>query len=159
DVPGKLELTVQLTRIMFPFLLLVALAAVAMGILNTRNRFGIPAAASAFFNLGSIVGGIACMAWVAPAYLSGVPTSLRGGPLPPPDPELAARAITGMAFGTLIGGVLQLVVQLPSLWRVGYRYRPTAAFSDPALAQVLRLMAPATIGAAAVQMNVFVNNN
>src|SRR5262249_9598162 len=96
---------------------------------------------------------------VAPAYLSGVLTSLRGGPLPPPDPELAARAITGMAFGTLIGGVLQLVVQLPSLWRVGYRYRPTAAFSDPALAQVLPLMAAPTLGAAAVQMNVFVNNN
>lgn len=159
DVPGKLALTVHLTRIMFPFLLLVALAAVAMGILNTRNRFGIPAAASAFFNLGSIVGGLACVAWLAPGYLSGVFASVRGGPLPTPDPQLTTRAITGMAVGTLFGGLLQLVVQLPSLWRVGFRYRPTLAVRDPALAQVLRLMAPATIGAAAVQMNVFVNNN
>jgi putative peptidoglycan lipid II flippase len=159
DVPGKLELTVQLTRIMFPFLLLVALAAVAMGILNTRNRFGIPAAASAFFNLGSIVGGLACVAWLAPGYLSGIRTSMHGTPLPPADPALATRAITGMALGTLFGGLLQLGVQLPSLWRVGYRYRPTLAVRDPALSQVLRLMAPATIGAAAVQMNVFVNNN
>jgi putative peptidoglycan lipid II flippase len=159
DVPGKLELTVQLTRIMFPFLFLVALAAVAMGILNTRNRFGIPAAASAFFNLGSIVGGLACVAWLAPGYLSGVLGSVRGVPLSPSELQLTTRAITGMAVGTLLGGLLQLAVQLPSLWRVGFRYRPTLAFRDPALAQVLRLMAPATIGAAAVQVNVFVNNN
>src|SRR5688572_32144910 len=58
EIPGKTELTVEMTRIMFPFLLLVALAAVAMGVLNTRNVFGVPAAASAFFNLGSIVGGL-----------------------------------------------------------------------------------------------------
>jgi len=159
EVPGKLELTVQLTRIMFPFLLLVALAAVAMGILNTRNRFGIPAAASAFFNVGSIVGGLACVAWLAPGYLTGVLASVRGTTLPPPDPELMTRAITGMAIGTLLGGLLQLAVQLPSLWRVGFRYVPTLALRDPALAQVLRLMGPATIGAAAVQVNVFVNNN
>ena len=158
DVPGKLELTVHLTRIMFPFLLLVALAAVAMGVLNTRNRFGIPAAASAFFNLGSIVGGLACVAWLAPGYLGTVLASVRGT-APPLDPALTSRAITGMALGTLIGGLLQLLVQVPSLWRVGYRYRPLLSVRDPALRQVLRLMAPATIGAAAVQVNVFVNNN
>src|SRR5213078_4523722 len=112
DIPGKVELTVALTRIMFPFLLLVALAAVAMGILNTRHIFGVPAAASAFFNLGS-----------------------------------------------LAGGLLQLLVQVPSLWRVGFRYRPLLALRDPGLRQVARLMGPATIGAAAVQVNVFVNNN
>ena len=58
DVPGKAELTIKLTRIMIPFLLLVALAAQAMGILNARGRFGIPALASAFFNVGSILGGL-----------------------------------------------------------------------------------------------------
>src|SRR5262249_47178023 len=158
DVPGKLELTIQLTRIMFPFLLLVAVAAVAMGILNTRHRFGIPAAASAFFNLGAIPGGPGCVAWLAPGYLSGVPGAVRGTGMAP-DPALTARAIAGMAFGILVGGVLQLIVQVPSLLRVGYRYRPVLAPRDPALRQVMRLMAPATIGAAAVQMNVFVNNN
>src|SRR5262249_58076628 len=56
-------------------------------------------------------------------------------------------------------GLLQLLVQVPSLLRVGYRYRPVLAPRDPALRQVLRLMGPATIGAAAVQVNVFVNNN
>src|SRR5438132_7636097 len=108
-IPGKAELTVELTRIMFPFLLLVALAAVAMGVLNTRHVFGVPAAASAFFNLGSIVGGLGCATWLAPGYLAGV---LGRGPAP--DPGLATRAMTGMAIGTLGGGLLQLLVQVPS---------------------------------------------
>src|SRR5881296_4760432 len=153
-IPGKVELTVTLTRVMFPFLHLVALAAVAMGILNTRHLFGVPAAASAFFNLGSIAGGLGCTAWLAPGYLSAV---LGRGPAP--DAGLVTRALTGMAIGTLAGGLLQLLVQVPSLWRVGFRYRPLLALRDPGLRQVARLMGPATIGAAAVQVNVFVNNN
>src|SRR5882672_6931784 len=153
-IPGKVALTVHLTRIMFPFLLLIALAAVAMGVLNTRNVFGVPAAASAFFNLGSVVGGLGCAAWLAPDYLRSV---LGAGP--PPDPVLAARAITGMAIGTLLGGFLQLAVQVPSLRRVGFRYRPLFDLTDPGVRQVMRLMGPATIGAAAVQVNVFVNSN
>jgi putative peptidoglycan lipid II flippase len=152
-IPGKTALTVHLTRIMFPFLLLVALAAVAMGVLNTRNRFGIPAAASTFFNLGSVLGGLGAAWWLAPDYFAslGDPTGV--------EPATAERAITGMALGTLLGGLCQLLVQVPSLHRVGYRYRAVLSFRDPALQQVLRLMAPATIGAAAVQVNVFVNSN
>src|SRR5215470_1691581 len=103
-IPGKTALTVSLARIMFPFLLLVALAAVAMGILNTRNRFGVPAAASTFFNLGSIVGGLGCVWWLAPDYLP----RLRGTATGTVDAALTARAITGMAIGTLIGGLCQL---------------------------------------------------
>jgi putative peptidoglycan lipid II flippase len=152
-IPGKTALTVHLTRIMFPFLFLVALAAVAMGILNTRNRFGVPAAASTFFNLGSIVGGVACAWWLAPGYFAALRT---GGAL---DPTLTERAITGMAIGTLIGGLCQLLIQVPSLRSVGYRWAPILSFRDPGVRQVLRLMAPATIGAAAVQVNVFVNSN
>jgi putative peptidoglycan lipid II flippase len=154
-IPGKTALTVHLTRIMFPFLLLVALAAVAMGILNTRNRFGIPAAASTFFNLGSIVGGLGCAWWLAPEYFAALGTT----GFREVDPALTERAITGMAVGTLFGGLCQLLVQLPSLRGVGYRYQPILSFSDPGLRQVLRLMGPATIGAAAVQVNVFVNSN
>ncbi|HTG16894.1 MAG TPA: lipid II flippase MurJ, partial [Blastocatellia bacterium] len=60
--PAKFELTVRLTRIMMPFILLVALAAQAMGVLNARDRFGIPALASSFFNVGSIVGGLSVAA-------------------------------------------------------------------------------------------------
>jgi len=159
ESPGKAELTIRLTRIMFPFLLLVALAAVAMGVLNSRQHFGLPAAASAFFNLGSVVGGLACAGWLAPGYLGGVLSEISGGVPPTEDPALAAHAITGMAIGTLLGGFLQLGVQLPSLRTVGFRWSPVLALRDPGLHQVLRLMGPATLGAAAVQVNVFINNN
>ena len=138
-VPGKAELTIRLTRIMIPFLLLIALAAQAMGILNARNVFGIPALASAFFNVGSILGGL-----------------LLGFAL---GPFIGLGAIEGMAFGTLVGGFLQFAVQWPSLIRRGFSYRPMLSLTDPGVLQILRLMAPAIIGAAAVQVNVFVNTN
>ncbi len=139
DVPGKGDLTIHLTRVMIPFLLLVALAAQAMGVLNANNRFGIPSLASAFFNIGSIAGGL-----------------LLGFLLAQP---LGITAIEGMAYGTLIGGFLQFAVQWPSLRHLGYRYRPMFSFSDPALRQIVMLMGPAIIGVAAVQINVFVNTN
>src|SRR6266852_5842720 len=66
-VPGKFELAVKLTRIMFPFLLLVALAAQTMGVLNAYNRFGVPAMASTFFNIGSLVFGVTLGIWFGPA--------------------------------------------------------------------------------------------
>lgn len=157
DIPGKTELTVELTRVMFPFLLLVTLAAVAMGMLNARGRFGVPASASSFFNLGSIVFGVLGAWWLAPGYLSSVWGHDAGASGVSPD--LAERAIVGMAIGTVVGGALQLVVQVPSLYRLNYRYRPMLSFRDPGVRQVLALMAPATIGAAAVQVNVLVNSN
>jgi len=139
DVPGKAELTVDLTRIMIPFLLLIALAAQAMGMLNAFNIFGLPALASAFFNVGSIAGGLLL------GFLLG--------------PTLGLSPIAGMAYGTLIGGFLQLAVQWPSLRRCGVSYRPDFSPSDPGVRQIIRLMGPAIIGTAAVQVNVFVNTN
>jgi len=139
DVPGKAELTITLTRIMIPFLLFVALAAQAMGILNALGRFGIPAFASAFFNVGSIVGGLLLGFVVGPA--------------------LGLSAIEGMAYGTLLGGFLQFAVQWPSLLRVGFSYRPMISVSDPGVRQIFRLMGPAILGTAAVQINVLVNTN
>jgi putative peptidoglycan lipid II flippase len=154
--PGKAELTILLTRILFPFLLFVALAAVAMGILNARMVFGVPAAASSFFNLGSIVGGLACAAVFAPEYVAAVARRITGADVPIPRDESAA-ALVGMALGTLLGGALQFLVQVPALRRVGFRHRWLAGFADPGVRQVLRLMGPATIGTAAVQLNVMVN--
>jgi putative peptidoglycan lipid II flippase len=154
-IPGKAELTVQLTRIMFPFLLFVALAAVAMGMLNARGRFGVPASASSFFNLGSIVGGLAAAWWLAPEFVA----RGFGDTSAVPTPGEAERAMLGMAIGTLLGGFLQLVVQVPSLRRLHYRYAPLLSFRDPGVRKVLALMGPATIGAAAVQVNVLVNTN
>ncbi|HEX8177488.1 MAG TPA: murein biosynthesis integral membrane protein MurJ [Pyrinomonadaceae bacterium] len=149
--PEKAALATTLTRIMFPFLMLVALAAVAMGVLNTRGRFGIPASASTLFNVGSIAGGL-LFAYI----LSGGGWQISKDHDMMPDAP-ARWAIIGMAIGTLIGGGLQFLVQVPSMWRVGFRFRPQVSFSHPGVRQVMRLMGPAVIGTAAVQINVFVN--
>ncbi len=139
DVPGKAELTIELTRIMIPFLLLIALAAQAMGMLNAFNIFGLPALASAFFNIGSIAGGLLL------GFLLG--------------PVIRLSPIAGMAYGTVIGGFLQLAVQWPSLRGRGVSYRPDFNLRDAGVRQIICLMGPAVIGTAAVQINVFVNTN
>jgi len=137
-IQGKIALTQLLTNIMFPFLILISVAAVVMGILNTKGRFFIPAMASTFFNLGSIVGGIFC-AWWAPTF---------GQP-----------PIVGMAIGTLIGGFLQLAVQIPSLKRSGFEWRPHINLKDKGLRRIMILMIPAVIGLSASQINIFINTN
>ena len=136
DVPGKFDLTVQLTRIMVPFLTLVALAAVLMGMLNSLGHFFMPALSPAMFNVGTIV-----------CALAFVPVAPRFG-IPP---------IVVIAVGTLVGGLGQLLIQWPPLAREGYRYRPTLDTHDPGLRRILVLMIPGTIGLAATQINVFVN--
>jgi putative peptidoglycan lipid II flippase len=136
--PQKAALTVQLARIMFPFILMVSLAALAMGILNAKNVFGMPAMASSFFNIGSIVGGVALGAWI--------------------DPRFGPRALVGLAIGTLIGGALQLAVQLPGLNRLGYHYRPDFRWRDPGVRAILALMGPSVIAASTTQFNVLINS-
>ena len=151
------DLAVRMTRIMFPFLLMVSLAAVAMGVLNTKDRFGVPASASTMFNVGSIIGGLSFAYAFAPEYINGITKQLLAGQATTPDTAGASQAIIGMAIGTLIGGVLQWLIQVPSLRAVGYRWQPVLSFSDEGVRQVMRLMTPAIIGVAAVQVNVFVN--
>lgn len=133
----KADLTILLTRIMFPFILMVSLAALVMGMLNAKNVFGVPAMASSFFNLGSIIGGAALGWWF--------------------DPGFGERSLIGLSIGTLIGGFLQLAVQLPSLGKAGFRFRPDFGWRDEGVRKVLQLMAPAVIAASAVQVNVMVN--
>jgi putative peptidoglycan lipid II flippase len=134
----KAALTVTLTRVMYPFILLVSLAALVMGVLNARNVFGMPAMASSFFNLGSIVAGVVLGYWL--------------------DPHFGARAILGLAIGTLIGGTLQLTVQLPALRALGYRFHPDFHWRDPGVGSILRLMGPSVIAASTTQVNVLVNS-
>lgn len=136
--PAKAALTVTLTRVMYPFILLVSLAALVMGMLNARNVFGVPAMASSFFNLGSIVAGVLLGYWL--------------------DPHFGPHAILGLAIGTLVGGALQLCVQLPTLRRQGYRYRVDFHWRDPGVRAVLRLMGPSVIAASTTQVNVLVNS-
>ena len=149
--PEKAALATTLTQIMFPFILLVALAAVAMGVLNTKGVFGIPASASTVFNIVSILFGLG-LAY----YLSG------GGWLNSGDknaiPDFPSQwAIIGMAIGTLIGGAAQFLMQLPALFKVGFRFSPILSFTDPGVRKVIALMTPAILGTSAVQINVLIN--
>ena len=151
--PEKAALATTMTQIMFPFILLVALAAVAMGVLNTKGIFGVPASASTVFNVVSIIFGLGMAYW-----LSG------GGWLSSNDknalPDSASQwAIIGMSIGTLIGGGAQLAMQIPSLLKIGFRFSPVLSFADEGIRKVALLMAPAILGTSAVQINVMINTS
>jgi putative peptidoglycan lipid II flippase len=135
-VPGKLELTTLLTRIMLPFLTMIALGVVMMGMLNALGRFFIPALSPAMFNIATL---------------------LSAFTLVPLMPRLGWPRIAGIAMGTVIGGAGQCLLQWPVLRREGWRYAPILDTRDQGLREVMWLMAPGTIGLAAVQVNVFVN--
>ena len=137
DAP-KAALTVTLTRVMYPFILLVSLAALVMGMLNAKNVFGVPAMASSCFNLGSIIEGVLLGWWL--------------------DRSFGPRAILGLAIGTLIGGALQMAVQLPALRRVGYAFHPDLHWRDPGVRSILRLMGPSVVAASTTQVNVLINS-
>jgi putative peptidoglycan lipid II flippase len=136
SVPGKLDLTVVLSRWMLPFLPAVALAAAAAGMLNARGQFLVPALAPTVLNVGMILGGIGL-----------VPVCLAIGQPP----------ILAMAWGVLIGGLGQFFVQLPALRRLGFRIRLRPDWRHPGVARVAWLMLPATLGLAATQLNLFVS--
>jgi len=135
-VPGKLELTIELARIVLPFLTLVAIAAAAMGMLNSLHHYFVPALSPAMFNVATIVGVVA---------------------LTPLMPRLGQPPIMAVAIAALAGGFGQAAIQWPPLRREGFRYRFTFAPRDPALHRILVLMGPGTIGLAATQVNLFVN--
>ena len=138
-VPGKFQLAVTLTRVMFPFLLLVALSAQAMGILNALNQFGVPALSSTCFNIGSVAFGLGF------GYTAGR--------------WMGVSLIMSMAWGVVFGGLAQWLFQVPSLFRHGIFYRLRVDLAHPGLRNILRLMGPAILGNAAVQINVLVNTN
>src|SRR4051812_31257 len=149
--PEKAALATTLTQIMFPFILLVTMAAVAMGVLNTKGVFGIPASASTVFNIVSVAFGLFLAYWLSHGgwELSGDKDAI---------PSSAAQwAIIGMAIGTTIGGAAQFLIQVPSLYKVGFRFHPGLSFTNPGVRHVMRLMTPAILGTSAVQINVLVN--
>ncbi len=143
-VPGKFEQTVLLTRILFPFILFVSLAALVMGMLNARFVFGIPAMAPMAFNLVSVAAGVVLACLFEPQ------TDWR-------HPHFTGRALPGLALGVLLGGAAQLAFQLPALGRQGFRFHWRLELRDPRLRAVWRLMWPAMIAASAVEVNVLVN--
>jgi len=136
EIPGKLELTIYLTRIVFPFLTLVAVAAALMGMLNSLGHFFVPALSPAMYNVAIVLMSLGLI---------------------PIAPSLGVEPITIVAIATLVGGIGQLAIQWPPLRREGFRYRPVLDFRDEGLRRVLLLMGPGTIGMAATQINMFVS--
>ncbi len=131
DIEGKISLTTTLARIMMPFLLMVSLAALLMGILNSMGIFGVPAFAPMLLNLGMIAAGFL----ICPFF----------------DPP-----IIGMAIGVILGGAGQFAFQIPSARRQGFKFKLNFDFKNPAFLQVIKLMIPMAIGYSATQINVFI---
>ena len=129
--PDKFSLAVHLTRIMFPYIILIGLMALAMGILNVLGHFAAPAIAPLLLNL-AMIGSI--------FFLS---------------PHMDSPA-AGLAAGVIIGGILQLALQVPFLIRVGFRFRERTTLFHPALKRIGRLMLPAMFGAAVYQLNILI---
>jgi len=148
QIPGKFELTTILTRVMFPYFPFVTLAAAFTGVLNACGFFFLPALSAAIFNLSSILVGVALSLIL-----------MR-------HPHYGISPIVGMAFGVLAGGFCQALCQVPLLFRAGFSFSGGRKadetfeplwFRDPALRQMLGLMAPGVIGLAATQASILVN--
>lgn len=131
-VPDKFDLTVQLLRITFPYILFISLTSLAGGILNTYGRFAIPAFTPTLLNLSFI----AFALWAAPWF----------------DPPVLA-----LAWAVVAGGVLQLGFQLPYLARLGLLPRPRLELKDPGVWRVLKQMGPAIFGVSIGQISLLIN--
>ena len=136
DGYSKLELTSLLTRVMLPFLPAVVLAAVAMGMLNARERYGVSQLASAVLNIGMVVVAVALIPVVR---------------------AFGQPAMPAMGIGVLVGGVLQFAYQLPPLYRLGFRLRLEWPRWHAGVKRVALLMIPATVSSAGWQVNTAVN--
>jgi putative peptidoglycan lipid II flippase len=130
---GQTMLMLRLLRVMFPYVLLVCLAAIFMGMLNARGHFFIPAIGAAMLNVVMI----ASVFLIAP---------MLGRSL--------ERQIFGLAIGVVVAGVVQALFQLPLLRQEGFRFFWVQPWKDATVRRVVRQMLPATLGVAAYQLNV-----
>ncbi|MDP6686139.1 MAG: murein biosynthesis integral membrane protein MurJ, partial [Candidatus Omnitrophota bacterium] len=126
--PEKLRVTIDLTRVMFPYILLVGLLAYCMGILNSLRHFKAPAFAPAILNLSIITCAL-----------------LRKG------------SVSALATGVLIGGVIQLLVQLPVLFSKGFRFNFSSGIYHVAVKKIGILLLPRILGSCVYQINIFVS--
>ena len=132
--PEKFELTVLLTRVMFPYLIFVSLVAWAMGVLNAEERFAAPAAAPILLNIGIIGAAFG----ISP---------------------LLEKPIIGIGIGVLLGGIAQIMLQIPSLRKVGQSLKPILFFNDENIQRLLKLLGPSLLGVAVYQINIVVLRN
>jgi putative peptidoglycan lipid II flippase len=136
--PDKYALAISLTRWMFPYVLFVSLTAFAMGVLNSAGKFFTSAVSPLLLNVATI----GCAVGLASAL-----------------PALGLDPIFSLAIGTLVGGVAQLVIQLPPLGRLKLLVRPAIDFANTGLRKVLRITLPMVFGAAAYQVGLFISNS
>src|SRR5258706_1812270 len=130
--PGKFELTVAMLRITFPYILFISMVALAAGVLNTWSRFAVPAFTPVLLNVSFIVGA----AFFAERF----------------DPPVLV-----LAWAVFIGGLLQLALQLPFLWKIGMLPRWSFDLRHPGVRRVLRLMGPAVFGVSVSQVSLLIN--
>jgi putative peptidoglycan lipid II flippase len=136
---AQTELMLRLLRVMFPYMLLVCVAAALMGMLNARGHFFIPAMGATMLNV-VMIGSVLIF---AQRMALDLPKELR---LP--------KQIFALAFGVLVAGVAQAAFQLPTLWREGFRYRWVSPWKNETVRLVVTRMIPGTIGVAAFQINI-----
>lgn len=132
EIPGKFELTVLLNRLMFPYIFFISLVALCMGILNTLRHFFTPAISTVFLNISMILAALL----------------LRG---------FFQVPVTALAVGVLVGGCLQLAMQLPVLWRKGFPLRLRFDFRNPDVRRIALLMLPSVFGVGVYYLNITVS--
>ena len=130
--PTRLELTASMLRVTFPYILFISLTAYVSGILNTYGRFGVPAFSPVLLNLSLIGAAI----FVSPYF---------------------AEPVKALAWGILIGGMVQLLFQLPFLYRLGLMPRPSVLWRDSGVRRVLKLMVPAIFGVSVAQISILID--
>ncbi|PIV39289.1 MAG: murein biosynthesis integral membrane protein MurJ, partial [Candidatus Omnitrophica bacterium CG02_land_8_20_14_3_00__42_8] len=128
DDPEKFAITVRLTRLMFPYILLIGLTAYMMGVLNSLKHFSMPAFGPCLLNIAII---ICAIIW--------------------------GESVMGLASGVLIGGVLQLAVQIPVLYKKGFKFSFTRKLNHPAANKIGILLLPRMLGSCVYQVNLFIN--
>lgn len=131
--PGKFELAVLLNRLMFPYIFFISLVALCMGILNTLRHFFTPAISTVFLNISMILAALCLNRFFE------VP-------------------ITSLAIGVLLGGLFQLIIQLPVLWQKGFPIRPVFDFSNPEVRKIALLMLPSVFGVGVYYLNITVGS-
>lgn len=129
---GKMELTTELIRVVFPYILFISLVSLAGGVLNVHRRFGVPAFTPVLLNL-SLIGSAL---FLAPHF---------------------AQPIMALAWGVVIGGVAQLLMQIWPLYRLGLFPRPELSWRDQGVQRILRAMGPAMLGVSAAQISILIN--
>jgi len=132
DDPHRFDLTGQMLRITFPYILFISLTALSAGILNTFNRFAVPAFTPTFLNLSLI----AATLWLAPMF---------------------EQPVVALAWGVFIAGIAQLLFQVPFLSRLGLLPKFSLRGASDGVRKIGRLMLPAIFGSSIVQINIIIN--